>query len=253
MRQLAELITKPEDGRLARTMVNRLWAWFFGRGLVEPVDDLDQPAWHTDLLDFLAADFADHGYDLKRMMKLICTSRAYQLTAMPAPRPDQAGNLSFGGPLVRRMTAEQFADAASSLTGAWAKEAALVPPHRKQGERFRAALVNDDPLTRALGRPNREQVLTRRDTLATTLQGIELTNGATLDQLIRQGAANWLAETSGGSEELIERIYQSALGRKPDLGETGAAREMVGSPAAVDGVADLLWALLMLPEFQLIY
>ena len=84
LKQLADLTTRPQNGRLSRTMVNRLWACFFGRGLVETVDDMDQPPWDADLLDWLAADLQDHGYDLKRTMVLIATSRAYQSASVGA-------------------------------------------------------------------------------------------------------------------------------------------------------------------------
>ncbi len=70
-KQLADLVIHPENGRLARTIVNRLWSKLFGRGLVEPLDNMDAEPWHQDLLDFLAADLADHGYDLKRTLRLM--------------------------------------------------------------------------------------------------------------------------------------------------------------------------------------
>src|SRR5262249_20087866 len=78
-RQLADLLIHPQNGRLARTIVNRLWARLFGRGLVEPVDNMDAEPWHQDLLDFLAVDLAEHGYDLKHTLRLLATSRAYQM------------------------------------------------------------------------------------------------------------------------------------------------------------------------------
>src|SRR6185295_8269480 len=78
-RQLADLLTHPENGRLARTIVNRLWSKLFGRGLVEPLDNMDAEPWHQDLLDYLAADLADHGYDLKHTLRLMATSQAYRL------------------------------------------------------------------------------------------------------------------------------------------------------------------------------
>ena len=67
---------------LPRTLVNRLWARFFGRGLVEPVDDMEQPAWNPDLLDWLAEDFVAHHYDVKHTIACMLTSRAYQLPAV---------------------------------------------------------------------------------------------------------------------------------------------------------------------------
>jgi hypothetical protein len=116
--RLAELITSPQNGRLSRTLVNRLWARLFARSLVEPLDDMDQPAWSPELLDWLAEDFADHGYDVRHTLEVIMTSRAYQLPAVEPPGDKQP--YVFRGPLTRRLGAEQFADAVSALTGQWA-------------------------------------------------------------------------------------------------------------------------------------
>jgi hypothetical protein len=115
--ELAALLTKKENGRLARTMVNRLWAACFGRGLIEPLDVMDNPAWSPDLLDWLAWDFAENGYQVKRTLRLILTSRAYQLPAVPVANADDLVKSSFvfRGPVVRRLNAEQFTDAVSRI------------------------------------------------------------------------------------------------------------------------------------------
>ncbi len=129
VKKLAEVMTSPKNGRLNRTIVNRLWAIFFGRGLVEPVDELDNPAWNQDLLDWLAVDFAEHGYDLKHTMNLLLTSRAYQRPSVPLD-PD-ADEYVFQGPVVRRMSAEQFLDGLDQVIfaagGGTAKQQEQVP------------------------------------------------------------------------------------------------------------------------------
>ena len=119
--------------------------------------------------------------------------------------------------------------------------------------KVRAALVAADPLMVALARPNREQVVTTRPTVATTLQALELTNGETLAELLKRGAENLLAAPSAANGDLISTLYEKALGRKPTGPELQLAREMVGQPAQPAGVEDLLWSVTMLPEFQLIY
>ena len=91
----------------------------FGRGLVEPVDDMEQPAWNQDLLDWLAADLVEHHYDLKHTIEVILTSNAYQLPAVPATESTAKDNFVFRGPLVRRLSAEQFLDALGEITGVW--------------------------------------------------------------------------------------------------------------------------------------
>jgi len=117
LRRLAEIITSPKDGRLPRTLINRLWARLFGRGLVEPLDDMEKPAWNRDLLDWLAEDFTAHGYDVKHTLEVITTSRAYQSPTVEGPREKE--EYVFRGPLTRRLDAEQFADAISTLANDW--------------------------------------------------------------------------------------------------------------------------------------
>ena len=116
-KRLAEIVTSPADGRLARTLVNRLWARMLGRGLVEPLDDMDRAAWSRDVLDWLAEDFAKTGYDVKHVLETICTSRAYQMPAVEGPKDKE--EFVFRGPLTRRMSAEQFSDAISLIGGQW--------------------------------------------------------------------------------------------------------------------------------------
>lgn len=125
MQRFAELMTGPRNGRLPRTIVNRLWARLLGRGLVEPLDDMDKAAWSPEMIDFLAEDLAQHRYDLKRTIELIVTSRAYQLPSVEGPTDEKAAYV-FQGPITRRLTAEQFTDAIASLTNDWPRMPATV-------------------------------------------------------------------------------------------------------------------------------
>src|SRR5439155_8488845 len=81
VKRLSEIITQKRDGRLPRTLVNRLWQRLFGRGFIEPADEMERPAWSADLLDWLAEDFANHNYDVKHLLEQILSSQAYQLPA----------------------------------------------------------------------------------------------------------------------------------------------------------------------------
>jgi mono/diheme cytochrome c family protein len=250
LKRLAEIITGTKDGRLTRTIVNRFWRQFMGRGLVEPVDDMEKTAWHVDVLDWLASDLVDHQYDSKHLIEVILTSRAYQLPAVSFDEKNSQEYV-FTGPLVRRMSAEQFRDALGKVTGVWYDRPAATIDY-KHGK-VRAVLVNADALQVALGRPNREQTVTTRNSVATTLEALELTNGRELADIVRRGAQNSLAENPVSTEELISTLYARALGRKPTTEELETAKEVVGQPAQPAGVEDLLWGLAMLPEFQLIY
>jgi mono/diheme cytochrome c family protein len=246
LRRLAEIITSPDDGRLTRTIVNRYWARFFGRGLVEPVDEMERPAWNQDLLDFLAEDLVTNRFDVRKTIERIVTSTTYQLPAVGSA--ETTGTVVFRGPLVRRMEAEQFRDAVAQVAGVWHDKADFPVATNH----IRAALVAADPLTTALGRPNREQVVTVRSTTATTLQGLELTNGETLAEILER-AAKPLLTGSPAPPELVDRIYLAALGRKPKSAEQELAVQLLGEPVQPEGVADFLWAVCMLPEFQLVY
>ena len=107
MKQLDDLMIGPKTGRLARVSVNRLWMQLMGQGLVEPLDDLDQPAWNPDLPAWLAVDLVEHKYDLKHTLELTCTSNAYPRHGVGAPTPDVSAVLPRH-PTATRPHAEQF-------------------------------------------------------------------------------------------------------------------------------------------------
>ncbi|MCA9258956.1 MAG: DUF1549 domain-containing protein [Planctomycetales bacterium] len=109
--QLADLLTCRENGRFSRTIVNRLWHRLMGRGIVHPVDAMQTRPWDEDLLDYLAFEFADQGYDVKKLLRLIATSEIYQAQTPAAGAANGGGNFVFRGPAARRLTAEQFVDA----------------------------------------------------------------------------------------------------------------------------------------------
>src|SRR6185436_849174 len=155
MKQLADLMTSPKNGRLARVIVNRLWAQLMGEGLVEPLDDMDQPAWNQDLLDWLAADLVEHKYDLKHTLEVVCTSDAYSRPSVGAPKLDES-ELVFRGPIVKRMSAEQFVDAVSVLTGTPPGQPAVTLPPVEKGATAEVKLAgkwiwNDANAAKAVG------------------------------------------------------------------------------------------------------
>jgi hypothetical protein len=118
LKQLADLMTHADNGRFTRTIVNRLWHRLMGRGIVHPVDAMQSEPWSHDLLDYLAVYLADHDYDLKKTIALICTSQIYQSVTPPIAQQRQEGEYVFRGPQTRRMTAEQYVDAVWQITRA---------------------------------------------------------------------------------------------------------------------------------------
>src|SRR5262249_52949947 len=184
----------------ARTAVNRIWKRLVGRGLVEPVDDMDAEPWSPELLDWLAADFVERGYDLKALIEQIMTSRAYQAPAVDRNPKDEGDNF-FRGPAVRRITAEQFMDAISSITGQWR---ALVTSEAKLASRSREWRFASSRLTRGLGRPIRDQVFTDRAAEATTLQALELVNGETITRILQRAAKRMIGELPPAPANLFD-------------------------------------------------
>jgi len=151
-RQLADLLTHPDNGRLSRTIVNRLWARLFGRGLVEPLDNMDAEPWQQDLLDWLATDLADHQYNLKHTLRVLATSRAYQLPGVAVDPAATGDSFVFRGPFLKRLLAEQFVDTVFALTATRpGPEAALLKRDgRGQGGQLGAVAA---ALTRILSPP----------------------------------------------------------------------------------------------------
>ncbi len=118
LKQLANLMTHPQNGRFARTIVNRLWHRLMGHGIVHPVDALETEPWNKDLLDYLAVYLVDQKYDLKKVLELITTSRAYQSRSEVVSEEAEYEQYVFAGPRTKRMTAEQFMDSLWQITGA---------------------------------------------------------------------------------------------------------------------------------------
>ncbi len=201
----AAIFTDPRNGRLARTLVNRVWERLLGRGFVPVSDEMDGVPWSPAVLDWVASDFATHNDDLKHLIATIVSSRAYQMRAVPRTGQEPARTYAFRGPEIRRLTAEQFADAIGSITGEWSVSAGRPAPRatdRKPtdsdpvstGVYAREWRTASTRFTRALGRPIRDQVISVRAAEATTLQGLELVNGELLTRWLQRGARRMLAE-----------------------------------------------------------
>ena len=426
LQQLAALMTHPENGRLQRTIVNRLWHRLMGRGVVHPVDSMQTEPWNQDLLDVLANRLVESKYDLKAVLEFIATSQAYQSRTETLTRTTDDKGYVYRGPRAKRLTAEQFVDALWRLTGTaplkvdaavaripagqasmawqaqplwsndkakgalppvgetrvfrlrfqvpaalakagcvvscdnsyelfvngktaskgddwqapqafdltsylragenefllvgrnggnapnaaaiwlqaflrdangkditiatsrawewtaavpnakgvlpanatWRPVAVLANPVWTTGEpkmaellaqlsgkgvpSARASLVKSDLLQRSLGRPNREQIVSMRPNELSTLEAIDLANGQAFTDLLGRGAANLLRRPWKSPDDFTQWLYISALCRSPSAAELKVAQEILGPRLNEQGVADLLWAVCMLPEFQTI-
>ena len=425
LKELAGIMVQPENGRLYRTLVNRFWDRLLGRGIVAPVDEMDNLPWSQDLLDWLAADFIENGYDLRQLLTRIMTSQAYQLPTVTYPSPEylSSENFVFQGPTVRRLTAEQFADAFSQIVTPVYHGLAFDPSRRKvnanwiwheeieldrrvlpkPGTRFfrktfsleqerpllaaevlitadhafsfyfngeniasgddwrkvhrlalpadllakeniiaiagtndgaianpagllfslrleyadsirqfvhsdrswkttadtltqdwmdlsfddtsweqawragtfqnsywgglldfafepdsvsmplvRASLVRQDDFMKTLSRPVRENVATQRDEEATLLQSLMLTNSTFFHENISRGASSWIEKMGDDPNQLLDQLYLNALSRTPTGREKKLLLKQLGAEVNQEALQDILWAMVLLPEFQFI-
>lgn len=261
LRQLADRLVQPANGRMYRTIVNRVWKQLMGRGIIEPVDEMDNAPWSQDLLDWLAVDFVENGYDLKHLIYQITSSKIYQSESIPVASPELllAGDFKFQGLIRRRMTAEQFSDAVSHLAFPLFDSAEVrfrpyeLIPEAALGSKFaRASLIANNPFLTALGRPNREIVATSRDSQASLLQALELTNGVKLNSALEKGGERWVMNYSD-PKELTEKLFTQALLRAPTTKELEVANRLFDRKTEASKTQDLLWSIFLLPEFQMIY
>jgi len=432
LRQLAALMTHPDNGCFSRTIVNRLWYKMMGRGIVHPLDAMQSEPWDEDLLDYLGVAIADNSYDLRATLKLIANSQIYQAASV-VQTSEPGSEYVFRGPLPRRMTAEQFVDSVWQITqsapqkidapvfrgdpqdestaglqtsaqwiwgdsakdgqqppagetitlkkrfklpaavergGAvitcdnefvlfingreagrgsdWAKPQAIAlhtllkkgdndvviaatnagntpnpaglffearmvlvggeevvmasddswefSPKAAGGREgrlgavsgpwspvtivapvgvwtqavqasvpgllaqaisgkfpmVRASLIKNDFLMKSLGRPMREQIVSMRPTELTTLEAIDLSNGKTLANAIAVGAKRLVEQSENERTELVRYIFQFALSREPMDDELAAVNDYLSEPPTATEVEDVLWSVMMTPEYLLV-
>ena len=250
---LADWLTNPSNPYFSRAIVNRVWANFLGVGLVEKVDDLRRtnPPSNTALLDALAAYLVKSRFDLKRLMRLILTSKTYQRSSRPLPG-NRADTRFYSRFYPRRLRAEVLLDAVAQVSGA---------PTKFKGWKTgtRAMQLPDSNVAsyflKAFGRP--ERVLTcecERSNEPSMVQVLHLVNGNTLNQKL--AAANnrldkLLAEKTSDAR-IIEDLYLAALSREPTPLEKRQLLDVLAkTPPAQRRVAveDLFWSVLSSKEF----
>ncbi len=222
LHRAAQLLIDPTNPRFAKTIVNRLWKRYLGLGLFEPQDDFrpDQPPTHPELLDWLADDFMRHGYDFKHSIRLILTSRTYQLRYDPEledhfdlNHPQQARY--YRSPSLRRLTAEELLDSIQ-----------VAITQRLDGQRRTYLDKTSTALTRALGRPaSRNEISTARPDDVAVVQALELLNGEELYERVYLGGVIEQALNDKDLPRAIDLLYWVALSRpaSPREQELGAS------------------------------
>lgn len=217
--RISQLLIDPLNERFAKSIVNRLWKRYMGLGLFEPADDFraDVPASHPALLDWLAQDLMRHEYDLKRTIRLILTSRTYQLEQNPAladsfdvGNPGAGAPRQFRSPALRRLTAEQLMDSIH-----------VAMHQRLESSERTFRMVTSTGLSRALGKPAvRNDISTQRSEEPAILQGLELLNGDVYQRITRSGRLIVEVLGSASPQAAAELIVRAVFSREPTLEES---------------------------------
>lgn len=252
---LAAWMTAPENPYFTRAIVNRVWKNFMGRGLVEPVDDLrlTNPATNEPLMTALCLDLAEQGFDLKKLMRSMLTSAAYQRSSEAAD-PAAPDDTHYSQYIVRRLKAEVLLDSYAQVT--------QVPtPFNGYPEGYRALQLRDSLVASyfldAFGRPERRQTCAcERTEDASVAQTLHLANGDTLNKKL-QAEASLLAKYEQeklSDEAAVDDLFWRAFGRAPNDIERRECVAMLASATQSEGgrrpaLEDIAWALLTSKEF----
>ena len=248
-RHLASWLVGSEH--FARSLVNRVWAHFFGRGIVDPEDDLraTNPASNEALLSKLTRDFMDNGHDVKRLIRIILNSATYQLSSR-ANSANQDDEEYFSHHRSRRLPAEVVLDAFSQVTE--------VPEEFKGYPLGTRALQLPETQVESyfldsFGRPPRlTSGADERKGETNVAQVLHLINGGTLNRKLRAegGAVDRLLGLELPAPELVEQVYETALSRRPSEAEiAGLVSALELEQAGREGIEDLFWAVLTSKEF----
>ncbi len=244
----------------AEAMANRMWGYFFGRGIVDPMDDFkaSNPATHPELLKALATEFRENGHDLKHLIRLMVQSRTYQLSSQPNPN-NRDDRINYSHFIPKLLEAEVLLDAVSQVAGV--PEVFVGAPESLNGQ--------PPPGTRAIqlkspvryfsqfldlyGRTMRN-ALPEENPGPSISQALHVYAGGTYTTKLTQegGRLDKLLVSEKSDGPIIEQLYLAALSRFPDQNEQAALEAVLAEaeePARRRAFADLTWALLTSREF----
>jgi hypothetical protein len=252
---LAEWLTSKDNPFFAKAMANRMWSYFMGKGIIDPVDDIraSNPPSNPALLDALTKDFVAHGFDVRDLMRTIVSSRAYQ--ASIATNEWNAGDRdNFSHAIPRRLSAEELMDAVSSAAGVRPRfpdvpedtsASQLVDPH-----------IGKEGFLDVFGRPPRESSCEceRRSDFSLP-QALNLVNGKTISDAVAdpKGRVAALVLSGKSDEAIVDELYLAALSRLPTREEQLRGVTYLSNGAKGSRAQDLLWALLNSKAFLYIY
>jgi hypothetical protein len=252
---LAEWLTSKDNPFFARAIVNRMWSYFVGKGIIDPVDDIraSNPPSNPALLEALTKDFVAHGFDLRYLMRTIVSSRTYQASFVTNEwNVNDRDNFSHAIP--RRLSAEELMDAVASAAGVRPRfpdvpedtaASQLVDPH-----------IGKEGFLDVFGRPARESSCEceRRSDFSLP-QALNLVNGRTISDAVAdpKGRVAKLILSGASEEIMVDELYLAALSRLPTMEERQRGLKYLSTTAKGSRVQDFLWALLNSKAFLYIY
>jgi len=246
----AAWLTSPENPYFAKSTVNRFWSYFFGRGIIDPVDDIraGNPPSNPALLEALTARFVADGHDVRKLMRHIVTSRTYQLSIVPN-RWNEDDQVNFSHALPRRLSAEQMLDSIAVATGRPLQFSNL--PEGMRAAQLPDGLVPGNDFLSLFGRPKRQSACEcERSSNVTLSHALNLINGKTLGECVSRPDNRFakLVSEQTDDRKVIEEIYLSCLNRPPTDKELSGIRLGQGAQR-LEGAQDLAWALINSPAF----
>jgi hypothetical protein len=257
---LADWLITDDNSWFARTIVNRIWYWLMGRGIIHEPDDIrpDNPPVHPELLAYLEKELVRSGYDLKHIYKLILNSWAYQQASIPKTDPEKSENLFACYP-VRQLDAEVLIDVLCRITDTTESYSSPIPePFTFIPEENRSIELADGSITsqflELFGRPTRDTgLLSERSTEPSAAQRRALLNSSHIQNKIERSwrLNNLLRRTGGNRTLLIQTIYLNILSRYPTETEQAIVNDYFKTSKLKINQAsvDLTWALINSKEF----
>ena len=245
----ASWLTSRENPLFARSYVNRVWSYFYGRGIIEPVDDIraSNPPCNPELLDALTQDFIAHHFDVEHLIRTIVLSRTYQLSVIPN-RWNEDDRINFSHAIPRRLSAEQLRDAVAIATGT--REITQGLPEGMRSVEMADGIVDDDFL-KLFGRPKRESACECERTSNVSLaHALSLVNGPVINNAVDAADSSIirLVNKEPDNRKVVAEIYYAILNRPPTENELKAI-DLGDGPHRLESSQDLAWALLNSPAF----
>lgn len=256
----ADWLIRPDNPWFTNCIVNRVWSWLMGRGIVHESDDFrpDNPPRNPELLQFLVQELVAAKYDLKHLLGLILNSKVYQQSSIPrSSHPD--AEAEFACYPVRRIEAEVLIDAVNQITGTTEKYTSKIPePFTFIPEEQRSIALPDasitSPFLELFGRSPRNTGLEseQRGGMPTAAQQLHLLNSSHIRQKLEQGPAiRRLLQPGNKPREAATELYLTVLSRRPAAAELAVVDAYASGPDRQPRWrSDLLWALINSAEFQ---